>query len=756
MSCFIVFYKRGAKHMRPIKNREEYMAIRAEQHNLDALAAARMGNKLAKSRLTQMNYSCYPNKDGKLRGSIYPTQTVAMDIDINPSNDDSDLLSSISERILKIAKDLGLLMLERSVTKGYHLVFRRKQELSQFDNLRWASSMIGVPFDDGAKDITRVFYTTGVDDLLYLDDALFDDNDVDETIYADSENEAPQVLSQQMPSDDNKTTDDEIDDNDDLTISLKKILPSDCYKDTYNGHTIADIIESFFVLYNNGRIPRVGNRNSMTFELAKSLRCIVDYNIDSLQKYIPRFAGFAEAEWIQTLNNANNEPRKGIDFKLRKVLQNLEEVSPVDTDSRESLQSIIPPAMPKRLPYPLSKLSSKVPDYYKPAVCESLFAPLATHLHGVKFVYWDNQEHEPTIMSLLVAPMSTGKGCIRKPISIILDSIKQRDDLNRIREGEWKLANQGKIKKATPRPTDICIQVLIDNLTDAVFNQRVIDADRNGGRFLYTQCDELDTLKQLTSKGSAEQVSIIIRKAFDNSLHGQERVGSESITGLAPLRFNFNASTTIPNCRRFFWRGVNDGTITRLSLSTIVVPVGSPRPVFGDYDDEYRAVVDNVVKTLATKTGQYKCRNADKFVFNLLEENEQLADLYGSESYLVLSYRATVIAWIKGMILYLINGRWSKDIETYVRWSLRYDLWCKMQIFGSQLETEIEKETEKSVCRTNNLLNSLPNTFTLNDMKALKKPNGSYIANPRNLLAKWISRGYVDFNEKNGTITKKI
>ena len=127
MSCFIVFYKRGAKHMRPIKNREEYMAIRADQHNLDALTAARMGNKLAKSRLTQMNYSCYPNKDGKLRGSIYPTQTVAMDIDIDPSGDDSDLLSSISERILKIAKDLGLLMLERSVTKGYHLVFRRKQ-----------------------------------------------------------------------------------------------------------------------------------------------------------------------------------------------------------------------------------------------------------------------------------------------------------------------------------------------------------------------------------------------------------------------------------------------------------------------------------------------------------------------------------------------------------------------------------------------------------------------------------------------------
>lgn len=742
--------------MRPVSSRDEYLNIRANNDNLDALAAARLGNKLAKSRLIQMNYSCYPNDEGKLKGSKLQSRTVGMDVDLDPTTPEYEaILRGLSAWIIGNASKIGLLMLERSVNKGYHLVFKRMPEKSQEENLRYVSNLLKIPFDAGAKDITRVFFTTSPEDLLYLDDELFADNEPETKAIAIAAAEsALQDTSAESTADEAEDTEIEMDG--DLHAVMMKVLPQACYEDKYNGHLIGDIIENFFVLYNDGHAPQHGNRNSMTFELARSLRCIVDYKLENLKKYIPRFAGFDETEWLNTLTNANNEPRKGLDYKIRKVLQSLEEIQPVSAEEEYSLKSLLPPAMPKKLPYPLNKLSSKVPDYYKPAVCEALFAPLATHLHGVKFRYWDNVEHEPTIMSLLVAPMSTGKGCIRKPISIILDSIKQRDDLNRIREGEWKLQNQGKIKKATPRPADICIQVLIDNLTDAVFNQRVIDADRNGGRFLYTQCDELDTLKQLTSKGSPEQVSILIRKAFDNSNHGQERVGTESITGIAPLRFNFNASTTIPNCRRFFYKGVNDGTITRLSMSTIIKPADAPRPVFGDYDEEYKSMVDEIVKNLSIKTGTISCKAADKFVYKLLDENERLADLYGSESYLVLSYRATVIAWLKGMILYLINDKWSKDIERYISWSLRYDLWVKMQIFGSQLENEIEKEQERTnTCRTNNLLNQLPNTFTVSDMKGLKKPNGNYISNPKDLLRKWIARGYVDYDSKSGTITKK-
>lgn len=761
MSCYRIYYQGGTKRMKPVANSEEYKALRASRENQLLLDAARMGNKLAKSKLLQMNYSCYPGEECKLKGSKLPSLTVGMDVDLDSEAPDyARQMAQMPERILAKKDEIGLLMLERSVNKGFHLVFRRRKEKTQEENLKFASELLGIQFDAGAKDITRVFFTTGAADLLYLDEELFADNEpkpIDiERARAEFEKSIEEYRQSRSATTADTPEEDVPEEEGTLHDIMLRVLPAACYEDRVNGHLMGDIIENFFVLFNNGHAPQQGNRNSLTFELAKALRCIVDYRIDKLKKYIPRFANFDEREWEITLNNANSEPRKGMSYRMQKVLQSLEEIEPVETKSAAGLRSELPPTMPQKLPYPLNTLCSKVPDYYKPAVCEGVFPALGAHLHGVKFLYWDNVEHEATFMNILVAPMSVGKGCIRKPIHFLLEDLLQRDAQNRIREAEWKLANQGKTKKATPRPDDICIQVLIDNLTDAVFNQRVTDAHRNGQRYLYTQCDELDTLKQLTSRGTPEQVSIIIRKAFDNSDHGQERVGAESVTGIAPLRFNFNASTTIPNCRRFFYRGVNDGTVTRLSMSTIIKPVDAPRPVFREYDDEYREVVKKVVATLDRKVGVFQSDKADKYIDRLLDENETLADLYGSESYLVMSYRATVIAWLKGMVLYLLNGeKWTKDIEAYVQWSLRYDLWCKMRIFGSQMEDEIDEENVKqNSIRQSNLLNQLPHTFTLADMKSLRKPNGSAIRCPLDLVRKWQNRGYVKYDEKTGEITK--
>ena len=219
------------------------------------------------------------------------------------------------------------------------------------------------------------------------------------------------------------------------------------------------------------------------------------------------------------------------------------------------------------------------------------------------------------------------------------------------------------------------MQVLIDNLTDAVFNQRVYDADKNGQRFLYTSVDELDTLKKITSRGTASEVSVIIRKAFDNSKHGQERVGADSVTGIAPLRFNFNASTTNRNFQQFFAREMTTGTVTRLSLATIIKPSDAKRPVFKEYDANYCEEVRKLIQKLSMLSGEISCPKCNKFAEQLCDENEQLASLYGSDPYLVLSYRATVIAWLKGMMLYVMNGeKWTKEIQDYMEWSLRYDL----------------------------------------------------------------------------------
>lgn len=513
----------------------------------------------------------------------------------------------------------------------------------------------------------------------------------------------------------------------------------------------------------------MGDRNVKTFELAVTLRAICNYSLPQLEAVIPRYDNFPEQEWRTTLESALKEPRKGMPYRLRQVLLAIQSDSKIAATggSRD-----VPPAMPQKLPKLLKLLSSKVPQMYKPAVCEAIFPALAIHLHGVKFRYWDNVDHEPTFMNVLIAPMSVGKGAIKKPIDFILADIKEADKPNRLREAEWKRKNpSGKTKAKDPRPNDICIQILIDNLTDAVFNQRVVDAHENGHRFVYTRVDEVEQLKKVTSRGTVDEVSILIRKAFDNAEHGQERVGADSITGIAPLRWNFNASTTIPNAHRFFLKSVNDGTLSRLNLSTIIKPrledaqennqassqqcPDDSLPIFGIYDDKFAQDLKPYLDRLSSASGLIECPQALKLAKELTRENDKRASLYESEAYRILSYRANVIAYLKAMVLYVAQGyHWSEDIAEYVRWSEQMDLWCKMRFFGTQLEEEILQEVKQINASPQNLLSTLPDEFTYEQFLRHRQQQGK-CGDGKNTLRTWKHRGYVVYDEITKTWHKK-
>ena len=275
-------------------------------------------------------------------------------------------------------------------------------------------------------------------------------------------------------------------------------------------------------------------------------------------------------------------------------------------------------------------------------------------------------------MNILVGRQSIGKGTIKKPIEYIMEDIRQRDIPNRLREAEWKQKNPGAKQKKDPRPTDICIQMLIDNLTDAVFNQRIVDAHNNGERYIYTIVDEIEALKKVTSRGTVDEVGLLIRKSFDNSLAGQERVGADSVSGIAPLRWNFNASTTPPNARKFFSRMVNDGTVSRLDIATIISndDDDEPAPILGLYDHRFAADLKPYIDRLESASGLIECPQAKKLALEIRQENRDAARLYDSEAYRVLSYRANVIAWLKGMVLYVAQGsKWDKTIADFVRWT---------------------------------------------------------------------------------------
>ena len=732
MSVYTIMIQNGVKMMRPVLNREEYMKLRNGGFQVQNVARIRQGDEALKASLVQMCYGCLPNPDGSLKGSTRMSNTVGMDIDhIAPEE-----MQSVRDRILAKRQELGLRMLEESARgRGYHLVFQRRPELSQEENLTWASDLLGVEYDKGAKDITRVFFTTTEKELLFLDDKIFELAHSGEAQVA-------------------------------CTVGSVPLCTYDPEAE-YNGILFKDIIAKYWELYNNGKEPVEGDRNALTFELAVTIRSICGYSLEQLMAVIPNYwakkctVGSVPLctpeefeEWRKTLENALKEPRKGMPYRLKQVLQALKSQQGVKACGGTMTT---PPPMPKRLP-PLVKLLTKnVPWFYKPAVANAVFPALGVHLHGVRFRYWDNVEHEATFMNVLIGRQSIGKGTIKKPIEYLMEDIKQRDQPNRQREAEWKQKNPGAKQKKDPRPTDICIQMLIDNLTDAVFNQRIVDAHHNGQRFIYTIVDEIEGLKKVTSKGTTDEVGLLIRKAFDNSDAGQERVGADSVSGIAPLRWNFNASTTPPNARKFFHKMVNDGTVSRLDISTIIHSEDDDdaAPILGIYDHTFAQELKPYIDRLEAASGLIECQQAKHLSLDMKQDNKDAARLYESEAYRVFSYRANVIAWLKGMVLYVAHGyKWSKEIADFVRWTEQYNLWCKMLYFGQQLEKELNEEVEiQRQSGPQNLLELLADEFTREEYRQMRQQQGK-TGDGESTLRVWQNRGYIAYDEVSGRFCK--
>ncbi len=731
MSVNLIFYQNGAKMMRPVTNREDYLSLRNSSQQQSLVSRIRQGEDNLKRQLVQMNYSCMPNGDGSLKGATTATTTVGMDIDHIADGE----LTAVRDRILAKKDELGLLMLELSARgNGYHLVFRRKAELSQEDNLKWASQLLGVAYDEGAKDITRVFFTTTADsrDLLFLHDDLFAVQAVGK---AEEAGKAERDAEQQQTG--SVAALQRCSRKDDSTPSVSYDPQA-----RYNDILFTDIIAKFWELYYDGKTPEVGDRNVLTFELAMILRPICDFSLDRLMRVIPNYWGpEGEAEYKHTLENALKEPRKGMPYRLRQVLKAMKQ-SKMITITGGTMST--PPPMPKKLPALIRLLIQNVPDLYKPAVASGVFPALGTHFHGVKFRYWDNVDHEPTFMNVLIGHQSVGKSCIKKPIQFILEPIRQRDIPNRQREAEWKQKNPGAKQKKDPRPTDICIQIVVDNMTEAVFNQRVIDAENNGHRFIYLCVDEVEGLKKVTN-----DVGLLIRKAWDNADAGQERVGADSVTGIAPLRWNWNASTTPVNATNFFYKMVNDGTVSRLDVSTIIRDEDDfELPKIKIYDDKFAQDLKPYLDQAEAASGTIICKRCNDLAEEMSRENQDICRLMESDAYKDLSYRAIVIAWLKGMVLYVLNGcRWNKEIADFMRWSFQYNMWCKMLYFGNQLQKENDKE--KAIMNQStprNLLALLDDEFSLEDYLLMRQQQGRQ-GNGRTTLRSWLHRGYIVFDD---------
>ena len=782
--CNHVYKKGGKKVCRPINSRADYMKICNSTSNLENWKKYReTGENKYKLALEQFSYNCQVAEDTLLKGIETVSPFFFYDIDCANLEECQRIMKELVEK----KDELGLVEVSESASYGVHAVGRRIPGTTILENQVRLSIATKTEMDTNNKENNRVVFHGPIDPSTtpLLDDALFTERLSDEEA-AEEYNRLKEREKQgleQVPAGAKKSNKhyrpwEEMEGSiTPLQHYSSKTTPPPCgdegttpppcghplsegeggsesYPLDYHGMLFTDIIAKYWEMFNEGKEPQQGDRDTLTYQLACDLRHICGRNAEWLDQVIPCYDGFPLEEKRKKIESALQAKSEGMPYRLKQVMQALKSVAGIKACGG-TLST--PPAMPSKLPPLIKLLTKNVPWFYKPAVANAVFPALGAHMHGVKFRYWDNVDHEPTFMNVLVGRQSVGKGTIKKPIEYIMEDIRQRDIPNRQREAEWKQKNPGAKQKKDPRPTDICIQMLVDNLTDAVFNQRIIDANNNGERFIFTIVDELDGLKKVTSRGNVDEVGLLIRKAFDNTTAGQERVGADSVSGIAPLRWNFNASTTPPNARRFFNKMVNDGTVSRLDVSTIIHNDGDDdvAPVLGIYDNQFATELKPYLDRLDAANGLIECPQAKKLALEMKKENKETANLYDSEAYKVLSYRANVIAWLKGMVLYVAHGyKWSKEIADFVRWSEQYNLWCKMLYFGQQLEKELRAEVEiQSQAGPKNLLDLLPDEFSREQYSAMRQGQGK-IDDAYSTLRSWTKRGHIAFDEVTGRYCK--
>ena len=509
------------------------------------------------------------------------------------------------------------------------------------------------------------------------------------------------------------------------------------YEQTYDGVPYEEITKALVDLM--GGAPAHGNRNNFIYREACLLRYICNSEAAWIKQVIEIFASVESACKVAQSSEMPQLVKQAVEIARKNYLAK-------QATEKAGIYADVPPQMPARLPKLIKLLTSKVPADFKPAVTMAVFPPLAAHLKGVSFRYIDNQMHEPAMMNLLVAPMSSGKSAVNGPIDCIIDDLVQMDKVNRQKEQDWKdeVNTMGDNKKKPVRPEDICIRIVSPDLTRAAYIQRLDDVQKAGDAYLYCKMDEVDMLRKFNDP------SQLIRLCWDNSEDGQERVGTKSVTARVKTRFNWNASSTIAVTQKFFSvREVADGAVSRLSLATIIRPDFAPYPVVGEYDALFKSELAPYIHRLNAASGFKECRKARQLIERLGNEIMEMAQLAYNKPYAEFAKRGLANGFRRAMVLYLANGeKWEKPIEDFIEWSVKYDLWCKMRFFGNQMQEAIDADN-RAVCHSSgvsNLLLFVHDTFDKAEIQNVCLVHGTK-TKLAILLCNWKKRGFIVKND---------
>ena len=764
----------------PVKDRKALIALRNSKTNLSRLEKARAGDNEAKGKLLQLAYNI-GHVDGLIAGCKSQGSFFFHDVDLYEERGErkeegeysaSSSSDEIKNLILSKKDEIGLMMLERSVGGGWHLVCKRELGKTILENQVRVATILKLEMDTNTKDLQRVCFSTSgsEEDLVYLDDALFEEplsvEECEQEYMTLKERERKKL--EEVPKGAKKANKHYRPWEDDTKGSGTSVTGTSVTLETSHLCQTPSVVEpterTRFIfrecmkeedvteadLVNEG-----GRHNSVKVVLSHCNQLLTQAEtLGMLKELMPNnwqdqnIQDLVSAYYTDyyNVNQRLSQFQKRV-FKESKRIGECTQVSGTSVTSKIShlcQTPCAPPEMPKKLPKLIELLTSKTPKIYQAAVANAVFPPLATHLCEVRFCYTDNVEHEATLMNCLLAPTGAGKGCIDEPISRIMADIKQRDEENERREAEWKkdCQKKGANKDKLVRPEGLVIQQIDPDMTKPALVTRMDEAE---GHFVYVKLNELDLFEQLKGQTGKQHFQLMCLAFDPGAEYGQTRVGTQSVTARPQCRFNWNACSTINKGRRFFSRVLTDGPISRINFCTIPeVEIGAEQPIYGKYDSVFDETLKTYIDNLVSAHGLIDCPQAFKLAKKLQQECAEFARLSQDEIYWNLSHRACVIAWLKACLLYVANGQqWENTIEGFIRWSLEYDLFCKMTIFGADIEAA-NREGERIGTRgPQNLLALLPDEFTIEDAKRLRVQQGKCAEKTGNMVSTWKKRHYV-------------
>lgn len=753
----ITYDNKKRKLAHPVRNREELMALRDSKANLENLAKARQGDEKAKADLLQLAYNL-GHVDGLIAGCKSQGSFFFHDVDCY----DAEQSDAFKELILSKKEAIGLMMLERSASGGWHLVCKRIPGTTILENQVRVATELQIEMDTNTKDLQRVVYSTSgsLEDLPYLDDALFEEPMTAEECEAEflRLKERERKRQEQLPSGAKKA-------NKHFKPWEDSALGTDPKQQAPNQHNtlteaasstasvdervryIAEGVMKEKGLEKSDFLNEGGRHTTVKVFLSGATQLLTKEETNGiLAELMPEhwkdenIQALVEAFYANYYNPTQRLP------KWQETLftgsQRLKSVS----DQADTSAVLSPPPMPKKMPKLIELLTSRSPEIYKPAVANAAFPPLGTHLCKVRFCYTDNVEHEATLMNCLMAGTGAGKGCIDEPINHIMADIKHRDEENTRRENEWKkdCQKKGANKDKLVRPEGLVIQQIDPDMTKPALVTRMDEAEDH---FVYVKLNELDLFEQLKGQTGKQHFQLMCLAFDPGAEYGQTRVGTQSVTARPKCRFNWNACTTIQKGRKFFSRVLTDGPISRINFCTIPeVEIGAEQPIYGKYDAEFDEQLKPYIDNLTSARGLIDCPQAYKLAKKMQEDCAEFARLSQDQTYWNLSHRAIVIAWLKACVLYVANGqKWEKSIEDFIKWSLDYDLYCKMAFFGEDIERACYDGERIGTRGPRNLLELLPDEFSVEDAKRVRQSQG--LSNKGNYCIKmirtWKNRGYV-------------